>query len=636
MWPWFLKVLVHSPIRSIALQNHNHFHARTTAAKSVPITSAWPHCFPCRRLSAMESATAENDHNDYSWTVCDTCHGQGKRVRKRQSKKARWKQRQQSTNGTAAAPTTNGRLWDICAQCRGSGLQKPLAQQQGSVVDATDKSVVLLHVAIIGGGLAGLALAAALRHRRVFGVTVYERDDSFTQRSQGYGLTLQQAAPQLTALGIPVPLSAGITSTKHLVHETDGTVVGTWGLRHWQNESREYHHQNDDSFNATPNDNRDQETTTTPNTKVRRKRQNVHIARQALRHELWLAATSTPRPATLPLSQSSVDDANAKDANAIVQWGHRLVSYQEMNDHIQLTFVKGTASSTAATTHVMQRADIVVGADGIRSQVRQQLLDHCVSSGSGHALRYLGCIVILGICPMSLVSDTMSSSSFAHLLDGETVFQTANGVTRMYMMPFSSTEYMWQLSFPLSEAAAADLAALGARALHEEASHRCGEWHAPIPDILRATPLDLVSGYPVYDQPILQPDDLQRSESCRPRRVTCVGDAIHCMSPFKGQGANQALLDALSLARALYQMVLAKHGDKVSDHDIEKAILEYELEMLKRSAVKVNASAEAAHFLHTPIAIQAGNVTRGAAAAAARNITENDARLPANLDAMNE
>lgn len=36
--------------------------------------------------------------------------------------------------------------------------------------------------------------------------------------------------------------------------------------------------------------------------------------------------------------------------------------------------------------------------------------------------------------------------------------------------------------------------------------------------------------------------------------------------------------------------------------------------MLDRSAVKVKASAEAAKFLHTEVAIQEGNVTRGGAA----------------------
>jgi salicylate hydroxylase len=72
------------------------------------------------------------------------------------------------------------------------------------------------------------------------------------------------------------------------------------------------------------------------------------------------------------------------------------------------------------------------------------------------------------------------------------------------------------------------------------------------------------------------------------------------MSPFKGQGANQALLDALSLARVIYR---------------NSSFQGYEDEMLQRSAVKVKASADAAEFLHTDVAIQKGNVTRGAAAA---------------------
>lgn len=75
---------------------------------------------------------------------------------------------------------------------------------------------------------------------------------------------------------------------------------------------------------------------------------------------------------------------------------------------------------------------------------------------------------------------------------------------------------------------------------------------------------------------------------------------------FQGQGANQALLDALSLAGSIYKA--QKRGKSLSE-----AIRSFEAEMLERSAVKVKASAEAAQFLHTEIAIQEGDVTRGAA-----------------------
>jgi heterodisulfide reductase subunit A-like polyferredoxin len=44
-------------------------------------------------------------------------------------------------------------------------------------------------IAIVGGGIAGLASALALQQKG-FKVTVYERDQLFEDRRQGYGLTL--------------------------------------------------------------------------------------------------------------------------------------------------------------------------------------------------------------------------------------------------------------------------------------------------------------------------------------------------------------------------------------------------------------------------------------------------------------
>jgi salicylate hydroxylase len=96
-----------------------------------------------------------------------------------------------------------------------------------------------------------------------------------------------------------------------------------------------------------------------------------------------------------------------------------------------------------------------------------------------------------------------------------------------------------------------------------------------------------------------------------------VGDAAHPMSPFKGQGANQALLDALSLARSLYLTCCLRGDENTPSNSIRDAIHNYHQEMTVRSAGKVQASAQAAQFLHTDVAIQEGNMTRGAAAAAA-------------------
>jgi 2-polyprenyl-6-methoxyphenol hydroxylase-like FAD-dependent oxidoreductase len=273
---------------------------------------------------------------------------------------------------------------------------------------------------------------------------------------------MQQASKALKSFGI-ASLPEGITSTKPVVHTTDGNVVGEWGMRKWRPSG-------DKSSSSKES-----------------KRQNIHIARQSLRRELL--------------------DALGGDSH--VEWGCHLEDYEETGDEVQLAFRRGSVTFTT-------EADLLVGADGIRSAVRSIHIGDEVTP-----LRYLGCIVVLGICPRA---DIASDSP---LLDGETVFQTADGNTRLYAMPYSPTEYMWQLSFPLDEEDAKAVSLHGSQALKQEAIRLCGEWHHPIPEFLNATPVNLVSGYPVYDRDLLTADLLPSP------RVTLLGDAAHPMSPFK-------------------------------------------------------------------------------------------------------
>ena len=93
------------------------------------------------------------------------------------------------------------------------------------------------------------------------------------------------------------------------------------------------------------------------------------------------------------------------------------------------------------------------------------------------------------------------------------------------------------------------------------------------------------------------------------KQVTLIGDAAHPMSPFKGQGANQALLDALALARGISMGCRSMSGWR--ERGIRKSVLTaFESEMLERSAVKVKDSEEAAHFLHSENVLHESNEPR--------------------------
>ena len=57
-------------------------------------------------------------------------------------------------------------------------------------------------IAVIGGGISGLALAVSLKLKGFERVNVFEKDVDFSERKQGYGLTILQGKRVLRELGV--------------------------------------------------------------------------------------------------------------------------------------------------------------------------------------------------------------------------------------------------------------------------------------------------------------------------------------------------------------------------------------------------------------------------------------------------
>ncbi|CAE7767814.1 auaG, partial [Symbiodinium pilosum] len=304
-----------------------------------------------------------------------------------------------------------------------------------------------------------------------------------------------------------------------------------------------------EAFGSTSKDRKESQTASTG--------RFIHIPRQMLRRRI----VDKLRPGT-------------------IRWNCKLKSFKclEKNGATQKHGVKITLTDGTAL-----QAALLVGSDGIFSTVRRQL------SLPGDRLNYVGLVVVLGI-----LSEDEMSVTLAH----RRIFETVDGCTRIYAMPFTTSSTMWQLSFPMGEDAAKKLCKDQA-ALKEEIVRRCEAWHSPVPEMLRKTPLDSFSGYPVYDRDLLEPQILRPVPEAA-RRVTLIGDAAHPMTPFKAQGANQALSDAVLLADVLVES-LHKHG---LANGLEEALPLFEKKMLARSARVVVGSREKAREMHSRLALQ--------------------------------
>ncbi|MBD0420586.1 FAD-dependent monooxygenase [Streptomyces sp. TRM S81-3] len=121
---------------------------------------------------------------------------------------------------------------------------------------------------------------------------------------------------------------------------------------------------------------------------------------------------------------------------------------------------------------------------------------------------------------------------------------------------------------------------------------RFGDWHEPIPALLEATRPEDVLHHDVNELAVPLP-------SYTAGRVVLLGDAAHAMTPNLGQGACQALEDAVALASAL-----------AAEPTTEAALARYDAERRPRSQAVARAARQAGrmgHQLTNPLAVAVRN-----------------------------
>jgi salicylate hydroxylase len=335
-----------------------------------------------------------------------------------------------------------------------------------------------MKVAIIGGGLGGLAAAIALR-RHGISAQVYERAREL--RAIGAGLTV--APNGLKALAAIEPgivarlLELGSQNRRFQLRKAGGELITALATTY------------------------------------------MDRYRQPALNILWSNLQQTLAGFLPPDS---------------IHLGHRLIGFEPAADTLALHF---DGRDPVA-------ADLVVGADGINSAVRQAI----INDGPP---RYAGRLSWRGVirCPHpSLLPDEVTF--FAGEGKNFAVFDVGGGLT------FWSATVLWPDPPVPGDAAT----------VRSRVTEAFADWAAPIPEILAAMPPEDIVERPIEDRTPLT------HWSSGP--VTLLGDAAHAMVPSLGQGANTAFEDAWELSQSL-----------ASQPNIEAALLQYEKSRIPRTQV---------------------------------------------------
>lgn len=196
------------------------------------------------------------------------------------------------------------------------------------------------------------------------------------------------------------------------------------------------------------------------------------------------------------------------------------------------------------------KVDVLVGADGISSVIRGEL-------HGTEAPRYAGYTCWRGMC------------RYMGVLPDRSALLVIGAGSQFGIWPCGAGRFYWFLT--KNEAPRTTQAKAQALAV-------CRNWAAPIPEIIDGTPADAIFQNDIVDRPPLR--------WWGRGSVTLLGDAAHASTPNLGQGACQALEDAVVLAHCLCET-----------RPIERALRQYERIRIPRTTAIVRNSWQAGRIL---------------------------------------
>jgi 2-polyprenyl-6-methoxyphenol hydroxylase-like FAD-dependent oxidoreductase len=232
----------------------------------------------------------------------------------------------------------------------------------------------------------------------------------------------------------------------------------------------------------------------------------------------------------------------AKLPGDIIHTGATCAAIEQDAEGVTARFQDGTEA----------RADLLIGADGIHSTTRRTIFPQVKT-------RYSGYIAWRGIANFqSAMTDRTTEA-------GRTSEAWGPGA-RFGIVPLGGGQVYWFATANLP-------AGLKPSPAERKANlrERFAAWHAPVIDLIEATPEDKI----LYNDIIDIPPMIHWSRG----RVTILGDAAHATTPNLGQGACQAIESAVSLSRSL-----------VEEDSVESAFRRYKAERHARTAWITNRS----------------------------------------------